>query len=121
MWIFILMMYLFTQKRESDFLTLNKVLNEFKQENVKLKLRKCHFLLEEITYLGYNIKKNLVTPDPNNIIAVRNFPTPTTIKKLQQFLGMINVYHRFIKDYAKTTSRLGTPLNNLLTKNVKWN
>lgn len=79
-----------TKDRESHILILNEVLNAFKQENVKVKLRKCHFLLEEITYLGYNIKKKLVTPDPNNIIAVKTFPTPTTIKKLQRFLEMVN-------------------------------
>ncbi|UYV69084.1 hypothetical protein LAZ67_6002319 [Cordylochernes scorpioides] len=38
-------------------------------------------------------------------------------KTLQSFLGAVNVYNKFIPDYA----RLRAPLNKLLKKDVKWN
>ncbi|UYV66781.1 K02A2.6-like, partial [Cordylochernes scorpioides] len=42
--------------------------------------------------------------------------TPINVKTLQSFLGAVNVYHKFIPEYA----RLRHPLNQLLKKNAKW-
>ena len=42
--------------------------------------------------------------------VIRQFPQPTTQRKLRQFLGLINFYHRFIRDFAKILQ----PLNVLL-------
>ena len=55
--------------------------------------------------------------------VIRQFPQPTTQRKLRQFLGLINFYHRFIPDCAKILQ----PLNVLLAvpskgedKHVIW-
>jgi RNase H-like domain found in reverse transcriptase len=51
--------------------------------------------------------------------AVLNWPTPTSIKHIQSFLGFANFYRRFIKDY----SRITVPLTTLLKKDPPfvWN
>ncbi|UYV65696.1 hypothetical protein LAZ67_3005170, partial [Cordylochernes scorpioides] len=59
----------------------------------------------------------LVLPTPHT--QHRNHPrhpTTTQPKTLQSFLGAVNVYNKFIPDYA----RLRTPLNNVLKKDVTW-
>jgi len=33
--------------------------------------------------------------------AVRNFPTPTNLRQLRQFLGLASHYRRFVSGYAK--------------------
>ena len=53
-----------------------------------------------------------------NLDAVRNFPLPTTLKQLQQFLGLTLYYHRFIPDYAQ----IAHPLHALTRKGAlfRW-
>ncbi|KAK3549321.1 hypothetical protein QTP70_034549 [Hemibagrus guttatus] len=53
--------------------------------------------------------------DEKKVTAVRDWPTPTTVKELQQFLGFANFYRRFIKGYSSVTS----PLTNLLRNKPK--
>ena len=53
--------------------------------------------------------------DPNKVKAVTTWPTPTTKGELQQFLGFINFYRRFVKGFAK----IAKPLTKLMGKN-EW-
>ncbi|KAK3517062.1 hypothetical protein QTP86_004243 [Hemibagrus guttatus] len=53
--------------------------------------------------------------DEKKVTAVRDWPTPTTVKELQRFLGFANFYRRFIKGYSSVTS----PLTNLLCNKPK--
>ena len=39
-------------------------------------------------------------PLPTKVEAIQVFPQPTTVKGLQQFAGMMNVYHRFVPKAA---------------------
>ena len=42
----------------------------------------------------------VVFPLPEKVDAIRSFPTPTTVKQLQEYLGMVNFYHRFVPSAA---------------------
>ena len=53
--------------------------------------------------------------DPNKVRAVTTWPTPTTKRELQQFLGFVNFYRRFVKGFAK----IAKPLTKLTGKN-EW-
>ncbi|KAK3545141.1 hypothetical protein QTP70_001467 [Hemibagrus guttatus] len=53
--------------------------------------------------------------DEKKVTAVRDWPTPTTVKELQRFLGFANFYRRFIRGYSSVTS----PLTNLLRNKPK--
>ena len=44
--------------------------------------------------------------DPNKVKAVTTWPTPTTKRELQQFLGFVNFYRRFVKGFAKIAKLL---------------
>ncbi|UYV72745.1 hypothetical protein LAZ67_10000491 [Cordylochernes scorpioides] len=51
-----------------------------------------------------------------NLDIINAIKPPFNQKTLQSFLGAVNVYNKFIPNYA----RLRTPLNNLLKKDTKW-
>lgn len=50
---------------------------------------------------------------PDKVQAIREWPTPKTVKEVQAFLGFANFYHRFICDYSK----IAVPLTTLTQKN----
>ncbi|KAI3363972.1 hypothetical protein L3Q82_001570 [Scortum barcoo] len=58
----------------------------------------------QVSFLGFIIAPGQLHPDPSKIKAVENWPTPSTRKKLQQFLGFANFYRRFIRNYMLPSS-----------------
>ena len=53
--------------------------------------------------------------DPQKVAAVQEWPEPTNKKELQQFIGFVNYYRRFIKGF----SGIAKPLH-VLTGNTDW-
>ena len=54
--------------------------------------------------------------DPNKVAAVRNWPTPTTLREVRAFIGFSNFYRRFIQDF----SSIARPLHDLTKKDMPW-
>lgn len=82
------------------------------QHQFKVKLSKCLFAQKQLTYLGHVISAAGVATDPTKIINVQNWPTPTSVKELQSFLGLAGYYRRFVKNFGS----ISKPLTNLLRK-----
>jgi hypothetical protein len=107
---------IFSQNFNEHVNHLEEIFKICKQENIKLKKSKCQFAQKEIKFLGYEISHGKYTPHNTNIETIKKLLPPRNVKDLQRFLGSINVYQKFIKDYAK----LRVPLNKLLKKDTKW-
>lgn len=59
-----------------------------------------------------------MTPDPEKIQAIQNWPEPRSLSSLREFLGLAGFYRKFIKNFAT----LATPLTDLLRSNkFTWN
>lgn len=78
----------------------------FEKEKIILKASKCKFAQTTIEYLGQIISYNIVMPKNSNTKAIEQLSLPSTRKKLQQFLGKINFYRRFITNAATLLSPL---------------
>ena len=78
---------------------------------------KCVFSTSSISFLGHEISPAGIKPLAGRVKGIVDFPKPTTDKMLRKFLGMINHYHRFIRNAAKTMA----PLHALLKdKQIQW-
>ena len=87
------------------------------QENgLRVKFGKCVFMADEIIYLGFKINKNGVTPAKENIENIKTTKEQRNVSELKSFLGLINYYHRYFKNFSETLK----PLHELLRKGVKW-
>ncbi len=75
---------------------LRQVLERLQQQGLIINLAKCQFGREELDFLGHHITRHGIAPLPSKVDAIMKFPRPATIKGLQEFLGMVNFYHRFI-------------------------
>ncbi len=71
------------------------------EANLFLNPEKCEFLVTSTTFLGFVVGKEGLSMDPAKVEAVQQWETPESVQDLQCFLGFVNFYQRFIKDYAK--------------------
>lgn len=63
-----------------------------------------------VSQIGYHIHADGVSMDRNTVAAVTNWPEPSTVKELQQFMGFANFYLRFIWNF----STVAVPMTDLL-------
>ena len=78
---------------------------------MKLKLSKCNFFKEEITYLAHKVSKDGMQPSNSNLKAITECALPQTYTEVCAFLGLVGHYQRFIKGFA----HIAQPLNDHLT------
>ena len=100
-------------KTEDDFLhILEKVLTTIGNNGLKLNLDKSFFLKPSLKFLGHIVSAEGLSPDPDNIAAVRDYPRPTTLKAIRAFIGMAGFYRKFVKDF----SEIASPITSLTKK-----
>ena len=91
----------------SEHLTrLEAVFQKLKEAGLKLKPSKCDLFKKSISYLGHIVSEEGVQTDPKKIAAVLAWPRPHNVNTVRKFLGFLNYYRRFIKDFSKITRPL---------------
>ena len=95
---------------------LHQVFTALRKANLKIKLKKCHFALPNIHFLGHVVGRDGIKPDPEKIDKVKNFPVPTNLTQLRGALGLFSYYRKFIKDF----SRIAKPMLTLLKKDAPF-
>jgi hypothetical protein len=95
---------------------LQTVFDRLRDVNFKLKATKCHFVKEEILYLGYVVSKDGIKPDPKKIAAMTDYPQPKKLKDIRSFLGLCNYYRRFVPNF----SEIAEPLFDLTRKHTRY-
>lgn len=91
------------------------VLQRLKEFHLRLNVEKCQFGKSELEFLGYNINSEGCKPTPGKVQAVREFPKPRTVIELRRFLGLVNFYHRILRNAASVQA----PLNEYLRDSRK--
>jgi transposase InsO family protein len=89
-----------------------KFLKVAEKHGLHFKRSKCIFHAPEIPMLGTVVGNGKARMEPEKVAAVRDWKTPTNIKGVESFLGFVNFYRRFIKDFSK----IAAPLNKLKGK-----
>lgn len=96
---------------------VKEVLERIRKAGLKLKPNKCQLFQKEVSFLGHVINKNGITPNPDNIAKIIDWPIPKTLTEVRQIIGMASYYSKFIKDFASIVR----PLVNLTKKDITFN
>lgn len=91
---------------------VREVLSVLQEAGLSLKLNKCTFFSSKVDYLGHVIRPGKLAVEEKNTDAVKKFLFPASQTEMRSFLGMCNVYRRFIPKFA----RMAAPLNQILKK-----
>lgn len=91
---------------------LRQVLSLLAKDQWQVKLSKCRFAQQRISYLGHVVSATRVATDPDKVESIRVWPEPQDIKQLRSFLGLAGYYCKFVRHFAI----IARPLTDLLKK-----
>ena len=93
---------------------LLEVFNRLSAAGVTLRGKKCRIGMKTVAYLGHVFSAQRMAPDPSKIQAVQEWPVPSNITDVRQFLGLASYYRRYIQHF----SHIAAPLHALTQKNA---
>lgn len=97
---------IFSRSKQEHITHLRQLFQRLQDYGLVISLPKCEFGVSCIDFLGHQVNQEGVRPLDGKVEAIKSFPKPTTAKALQQYLGMVNFYHRFIPSAALTLQPL---------------
>nr|GEY57769.1 reverse transcriptase domain-containing protein [Tanacetum cinerariifolium] len=93
------------------------MLKRCEETNLVLNWEKCHFMVKEVIVLDHKVSGSGIEVDKAKIKAISKLPYPMNIKAIRRFLGHVDFYKRFIKDF----SQAALPMTELLVKDAPFN
>ena len=107
-----------SETKDEMFTVLEQYHKLLQNENLKAAPDKSHFFLTRVKFLGHNIERKTITPLKSRIDAIQKLQPPTNIKKIQEFLGMLN----FLSKHVYKMQLYLRPFYNILRQqnNFEW-
>lgn len=82
---------------------------------------KYQFGLPVVDFLDHRICASGVVPLPNKVQVASDFPRPQKVKALPEFLGLVNIYNRFLPRAKQPLQLLyGTLKKKKPTESIGW-
>ena len=101
---------------EEHLCHLQSVFQRLRESGLRLKPSKCFFFRHQVQYLGHIISREGIATDPAKTDKVSTWPTPSSKRETQRFLGFAGYYRRFVKDFA----RIARPLHRLTERTASF-
>lgn len=95
------------------------VLERLSIAGLQIDIKKCKINVKSIKFLGLVITTDGIKMDLAKLKAIENQPVPKNVKEIYRFVGFINFYKRFIKNFGSIIM----PLTHLMKKDTlfSWN
>ena len=88
---------------------LRFVFDRFREAGLKLKPKKCFFGQKHVKFLRHVISSEGVQPDPAKIEDIKEYPVPRKVKDVRTFLGLVNYYRKFVKEFGLQALYMSLP------------
>ena len=106
----------FSDNLERHCTDLRRVFSKISEAGFTLRGSKCFFGKYKVDHLGFEYSGEGIRPTAEKTRAVRDWPTPMTVKDVRSFLGLVNFYRRFIPHF----SDIAAPLNELTQRETSF-
>ena len=103
---------IFSRNFEDHVRDVQTTLSLLQKHGLSLKLRKSFFFQSSVDYLGHVVRPGKLQVASKTVDAVQKMHRPTNLTELRSFLGLCNVYRRFVPNF----SRIASPLTAKLEK-----
>lgn len=107
---------IFSQNCEEHQIHVKKVLSRLQKAGLQIDIKKCEFHVKSVKFLGLVITTEGIKMDPTKLQAIYNWPKPNNAKEISRFIGFINFYRRFIKNFGSIVM----PLTDLMKKDIDF-
>ena len=107
---------IYASSREEHDKLLIEVFKRLEDNRLLVKMEKCEFLQNKVTFLGHVLSKQGIQMDPSKLKSILEWEFPLNVKQLQSFLGLANYYRSFIPMF----SAIAASLFDLTRKDKEW-
>ncbi|KXJ09791.1 Retrovirus-related Pol polyprotein from transposon 17.6 [Exaiptasia diaphana] len=97
---------------EEHLQLLKDVFVRLRDAGLTVKSSKVHLCQRTLRFLGHIVSVDGISPDPEKVQTLRDWPRPQTTRDVRSFLGLCNYYMEFIPDMQI----MAKPLNELTGK-----
>ncbi len=95
-----------SKNKEAHTQHLRQLFQRFQEHGLVVNVAKCQFGRDTLDFLGHRITPEGIRPLPDRVDAIMQLDQPPTVKKLQEFVGMVTFYRRFLPAAAQIMSPL---------------
>ena len=93
--------FIFSKGEAEHRVHLTLVLQRLQGAGLAANAEKCKFGKPKLDFLGHRVTAGSIELLPGRIQAIAEHPAPTNVKELQNFLGVMNFYRRFVPKAAQ--------------------
>ena len=87
-------------------LHLQEIFQQLRAAGLMLRSSKCHLGMSKVVYLGLIFSDQGMTPDDQNVAAVRDWSPPSNVGDLHSFFGLASYYHQYVHNFADIATLL---------------
>ena len=109
-----------SQSFQEHLQLVEKVLTSLMLNGIKIKVAKCEFFKEQVSFLGHLISREGLKKSPEFIEKIQSYPKPVTVTQLRQFLGLANFQRKFIHQFSTIAKPLSCVTGGPKRKRIEW-
>ena len=107
---------IYSETLEEHAKHVEEALALLRKHQLYAKASKCEFFRKSISFLGHVVSAEGVSMEQDKVRAVREWPTPKSVKEIRSFLGLAGYYRKFVQGF----SRIAAPLSELMKQDKTW-
>ncbi|KAJ1305577.1 hypothetical protein OPQ81_000577 [Rhizoctonia solani] len=91
---------IFSECKEEHVKHVEQVLARLPDNNLFCNPDKCHFFVQEDTYIGLVVSPEGISIEKDKVQSIMEWPTPRNAKDIEVFQGFANFYLRFVSNFS---------------------
>lgn len=96
----------YSKNMEEHYAHIRIVLQKLTDAKLVLNPDKCHFAQKAVYLLGFRVSADGRALDSRKVTNVLTWPSPSTGKDIQRFLGVVNYFRDHIPNVSRLTARM---------------